>query len=93
MTKKNALKVDDAALAGITRAPLPGSTKVYALGKQHPDLRVPFREIGLSPTKHANGRVEQNPPIVVYDTSGPFTDPAVAIDLRKGLAPAHCWCA
>jgi phosphomethylpyrimidine synthase len=87
LKKKNALKVDDAALAGITRAPLPGSTKVYAMGRTHPQLRVPFREIGLSPTNHANGRIEKNPPVVVYDTSGPFTDPTATIDLRQGLEP------
>ena len=87
MTKKNALRVDDAALAGITREPLPGSSKVYAMGRTHAQLRVPFREISLSPTHHANGRIENNPSIVVYDTSGPFTDPTAKIDLRQGLEP------
>ncbi len=87
MTKKNALRVDDAALAGITRAPLPGSTKIYARGQLNQTLRVPFRQIALSPTHHANGRTETNPPVVVYDTSGPFTDPTATIDLRRGLEP------
>ncbi|XNS36795.1 phosphomethylpyrimidine synthase ThiC [Halomonas cupida] len=49
-----------------------------------PDIRVPFREISLSPTK-TSGEDEQNPPLLVYDTSGPYTDPDISVDLRKGL--------
>jgi phosphomethylpyrimidine synthase len=48
-------------------------------------MRVPFREIALSPTRTADGRAELNPPLRVYDTSGPYTDPAAAIDLYAGL--------
>jgi hypothetical protein len=47
-------------------------------------LRVPHREIGLSAT-HLSGRTEENPPLPVYDTSGPYTDPDVRIDLSRGL--------
>ncbi|RXE47509.1 phosphomethylpyrimidine synthase ThiC [Chromohalobacter israelensis] len=63
--------------------PLPGSRKRYVQGSR-PDLRVPFREIALSPTT-TSGAAEENPPLLVYDTSGPYTDPECAIDLRKGL--------
>ena len=61
----------------------PGSRKVYATGSR-PDLRVPFREIPLSPT---GGRfqAEDNPPVRVYDPSGPYTDPSVETDIRAGL--------
>ncbi len=65
------------------RAPLPGSRKIYVTGSR-PDLRVPMREIAQSETRTAQGR-EPNPPIWVYDTSGPYTDPAVEIDIRRGL--------
>jgi phosphomethylpyrimidine synthase len=81
------LHVDDGALAQITREPLSGSQRIYVEGVLHPQLKVPMRQISLSPTHHANGSHTPNPPVVVYDTSGPYTDPACAIDLRKGLAP------
>ncbi len=76
---------------GITRKPFPGSRKIYVPGVIHPDVRVPMREIALSPTQ-AGGRTgggaeTANEPCVVYDCSGPFTDPDIAIDVRKGLAP------
>ena len=77
----------------ITRKPIsPNSKKVYVHGEIHPDIRVPFREIKLSPTKIHNpapGEAEEelNEPVRVYDTSGPYTDPDVAIDVRKGLTP------
>src|ERR1043165_4215515 len=53
--------------------PLPNSTKVFVAGKIHTDVRVPFREIGLNPTKSFNDRVEINDPVRVYDTSGPWS--------------------
>jgi phosphomethylpyrimidine synthase len=62
----------------------PASRKVYATGSQ-PDLRVPMREIELTPTSGGYGD-EVNPPIRVYDTSGPYTDPDVTTDIRQGLA-------
>ncbi|MCD1588256.1 phosphomethylpyrimidine synthase ThiC [Halomonas sp. IOP_14] len=64
-------------------APLPGSRKVYIEGSR-PDIRVPFREISLSPTK-TTGIDEENPPLLVYDTSGPYSDPDANNDLRRGL--------
>ena len=70
--------VDSAAVA-----PLPNSRKVYVAGSR-PDLRVPMREIAQADTPASMG-AEKNPPIVVYDTSGPYTDPTAAIDIRRGL--------
>lgn len=69
----------------ITREPYPNSKKIYVQGSQ-PDIRVAMREITQSPTD-VNGKMIPNPPITVYDTSGPFTDPDIDIDVRKGLHP------
>ena len=66
--------------------PLPNSKKTYLPGKQHPQLRVPQREIRLSPTV-VNGVETPNEPLRVYDTSGPYTDPDVEIDITEGLPP------
>ncbi|MDR2308740.1 MAG: phosphomethylpyrimidine synthase ThiC [Paucimonas sp.] len=63
--------------------PLPNSRKVYVQGSR-PDIRVPMREISLHDTPTDFGG-EQNAPVLVYDTSGPYTDPNVIIDVRKGL--------
>lgn len=70
--------VDEAAIA-----PLPNSRKIYVEGSR-PDIRVPMREISQSDTEASFGG-EKNPPIYVYDTSGPYTDPDVNIDIRSGL--------
>jgi phosphomethylpyrimidine synthase len=70
--------VDEAAVQ-----PLPRSRKVYVEGSR-PDIRVPMREISQSETPAAMG-AEVNPPLTVYDTSGPYSDPAVPIDIRSGL--------
>ena len=75
-------KVDEAAIA-----PLPNSRKIYVEGSR-PDIRVPMREISQADTpvsSFANTRAEPNPPIFVYDCSGPYTDPAAKIDIRSGL--------
>jgi len=65
--------------------PFPNSSKIYVQGSRA-DIRVPMREITQSPTHNLDGsEVESNPPIIVYDTSGPFTDPAVNVDLMKGM--------
>ncbi|MDP2399091.1 MAG: phosphomethylpyrimidine synthase ThiC, partial [Burkholderiales bacterium] len=71
-------RVDEGAVK-----PLPNSRKVYVEGSR-PDIRVPMREISQSDTPASMG-AEKNPPIYVYDTSGPYTDPAVKIDIRSGL--------
>jgi phosphomethylpyrimidine synthase len=79
--------VDEAAIR-----PLPKSRKIYVEGSR-PDIRVPMREISQSDTSDSFGG-EKNPPIYVYDTSGPYTDPDVAIDIRSGLAcPRTPWIA
>ncbi|OYD54072.1 phosphomethylpyrimidine synthase ThiC [Thauera propionica] len=71
-------QVDEAAIA-----PLPNSRKIYVEGSR-PDIRVPMREITQSDTPASFG-AEPNPPIFVYDCSGPYTDPATKIDIRSGL--------
>ncbi|MFP7723144.1 phosphomethylpyrimidine synthase ThiC [Lysobacter sp. A3-1-A15] len=65
--------------------PIPGSRKVHVEGSR-PDIRVPMREIDLARTPTIFGG-EDNAPLAVYDCSGPYTDPAVEIDLARGLAP------
>jgi phosphomethylpyrimidine synthase len=60
----------------LTREPFPASAKVHVPGQAHPQLRVPMRDVTLS-----NGEV-----VSLYDTSGPYTDPQAAIDVRRGLA-------
>src|SRR6266481_8245332 len=64
---------------------LPNSKKIFVAGKLHPDVRVPFREISLAPTKTMNGEIEVNEPVRVYDTSGPWGDPNVDVDVTRGL--------
>ncbi|MGA7159145.1 MAG: phosphomethylpyrimidine synthase ThiC [Acidobacteriaceae bacterium] len=61
----------------------PASHKRYIQGSR-PDLRVAYREIALSPTVHSRG-VDENPPLPVYDCSGPFSDPDCVVDLAEGL--------
>lgn len=55
-----------------------GSRKVYVQGELYPDLRVPFREVAVHPSAN-------EPPVTIYDSSGPYTDPTVTIDIKKGL--------
>ncbi len=74
-----------AQLSKAVTAAFPGSRKIYIQGSQF-DIRVPMREITQQDIQTSSGP-EKNPPITVYDTSGPYTDPAVSIDLLKGLAP------
>src|SRR5436853_3446990 len=69
---------------------LPNSRKVYLSGEIHPDIRAPFREISLAPTKTMSGEIEANEPVRVYDTSGPWGDNAspartVTLDPGQGL--------
>ncbi|HWV15860.1 MAG TPA: phosphomethylpyrimidine synthase ThiC [Cellvibrio sp.] len=71
-------KVDEASVQ-----PFTGSQKIYVAGSRA-DMRVPMREITLADTPTDFGG-EKNPPVRVYDTSGPYTDPNVTIDLRRGL--------
>ncbi len=63
----------------------PGSRKVYAPGLLFPDIRVPFREVAVHPSAN-------EPPVTIYDPSGPYTDPKVTIDINKGLdRPRDAW--
>src|ERR1044071_1636381 len=69
---------------------LPNSKKVYVCGTIHPEIRVPFREISLAPTKTISGEIEINEPVRVYDTSGPWGDnasPDRTLDPVQGLPP------
>ncbi|HEY8010753.1 MAG TPA: phosphomethylpyrimidine synthase ThiC [Rudaea sp.] len=85
----NALAADlvreTAALSENLTRPIPGSRKIYTSGARA-DLRVPMREVALANTPLVFG-AEKNTPFALYDTSGPYTDPAVHIDLAAGLAP------
>jgi phosphomethylpyrimidine synthase len=76
------------ALSAEVREPFAKSRKVYVTGSR-PDIRVPMREISQTATRlHGpDGGEVANPPVTVYDTAGPYTDPDVHIDLLKGLAP------
>lgn len=73
----------------ITRDPFSGSRKVYVSGVLHPEIQVAMREIALTDSKpmFAEGEFvkDNNAPVTVYDTSGPYTDPNVEIDIRKGI--------
>ncbi len=77
-TLNTQMVVDSAAIQ-----PLPNSRKIY-VGGSRPDIRVPMREISQADTPTQFGG-EANPPIYVYDTSGPYTDPQAQIDIRSGL--------
>ena len=64
---------------------MPNSQRVYVEGEIHPEVRVPFREISLAPTKDFDGQLEPNEPVRVYDSSGPWGDPQFTGDSSKGL--------
>ncbi|HAK36744.1 MAG TPA: phosphomethylpyrimidine synthase ThiC, partial [Nitrospina sp.] len=65
----------------------PNSKKVYVAGSIHPQIRVPFREITLTASPNGNGSPALPESVIVYDTSGPYTDPNKEIDIRKGMEP------
>ena len=85
MTDNNAMLSQTAEVDQASVQPFPKSRKVYIEGSR-PDIRVPMREITLDDTPTGFGG-ETNDPLYVYDTSGPYTDPDVQVDVRKGLAP------
>jgi phosphomethylpyrimidine synthase len=66
---------------------LPNSEKIYVGGELYKDVRVPFREISLAPTKTMSGEIEVNEPVRVYDTSGPWGDPDFQGEVTRGLPP------
>ena len=77
---------------GITDQPLPASHKVYVHSHEHPEVSVAMRAVVLSNAQngHGNGGANgshANAPVMIYDTSGPYTDPNVATDIRQGLRP------
>ena len=72
-------------LRAVTK-PFPNASKIHVEGSQ-PGLRVALREIAQAPTRDFQGQITENAPLRVYDTSGPYTDPAIRIDIRAGLAP------
>ncbi len=78
-------KKDKSPVQGsISKGPISGSKKVYVPGKIH-DIKVAMREISVSPTKLFSGGTMENPPVTVYDASGPYTDENAVIDIKKGL--------
>ena len=90
---KTRLTVDtDNLTSRITRAPFPGSAKIYIPGSR-PDILVPFREVTLTDTMVQEGagepRREANPPLRLYDSSGIYTDPTAPIDITRGLSPSR----
>ncbi|MEQ9244704.1 MAG: phosphomethylpyrimidine synthase ThiC, partial [Nitratireductor sp.] len=68
----------DAIAPKVTTGPLPASRKIYKSGKLHPGIRVPMREIAVHPSAG-------EPPVTVYDSSGPYSDPDALIEIEKGL--------
>jgi len=76
-------RINDASIQ-----PFPNSRKIYITGSRA-DIMVPMREIRLTDTQVESGVAEHNPSVVVYDTSGPYTDPQATIDIRAGLAPVR----
>ena len=87
MSTKSFPKLSETAqVDALSTQPFPASNKIYIQGSRA-DVNVAMREITLSPTKLQNGKFEKNPPVRVYDTSGPYTDPNIQIDVRKGLKP------
>ena len=68
----------------ISCSPFTASKKIYVPGQLH-DIKVAMREISLSSTKLTGGKMEDNPSVIVYDTSGPYTDEQATIDIKKGL--------
>ena len=84
-TLSEALFSHEAAVDKQATKTFPNSRKIYVQGSRQ-DIQVPMREITQMPTL-GNKTEEENPPLTVYDTSGPYTDPRVEIDIRKGLSP------
>lgn len=83
MNAPTPFSAEQATVPAETITPLPRSQKIYVTGSR-PDIRVPMRRIEQNPTQGKKG-AEINPPVIVYDTSGPYTDPQANIDIRLGL--------
>src|SRR5262245_8083855 len=87
ITMSNSDNPNQSKTNGITTQPLPASQKAYVHGHEHPDISVPMRAITLSGDHAGNGHTDA--PIMVYDTSGPYTDPSVTTNIRAGLRPVR----
>ena len=86
MSKDTFQKLSETAqVDALSTQPFPASKKIYVEGSR-PDIQVAMRHIELSPTQLKNDQIEENEPVRVYDTSGPYTDPNIEIDVRKGLS-------
>ena len=85
MSAKNESSENGGTISVSSSDELPNSKKVYLNGKLHGDLRVPFREIALAPTKTMDGKIEVNEPVRVYDTSGRWGDADFHGDVEQGL--------
>ena len=72
------MNVQNPIRPGVATGAIPGSRKVHQVGSLWPDIRVPFREVAVHPSA-------KEPPVTLYDPSGPYTDPAVEIDINRGL--------
>jgi phosphomethylpyrimidine synthase len=72
------MNVQNPIRPGVATGAIPGSRKVYQVGSLWPDIRVPFREVAVHPSA-------KEPPVTLYDPSGPYTDPAIEIDINRGL--------
>lgn len=83
------VEITPSSASQITRDPFPASKKVYLNGNIHPEIRVAMREIEQTESKpmftDGEFKKDENPAITVYDTSGPYTDPNIEIDVRKGI--------
>ena len=79
------MNVQSKSIAAVATGEIPGSRKVYEPGTLFPCLRVPFREVAVHPSAG-------EPPVTLYDPSGPYTDPSAAIDIDQGLPrPRDAW--
>ncbi len=85
ISPRDSIQEDKASAINFDYKPLPGSHKIYKHGQVHTDIRVPFREITLSNTVDTEGNETPNQPVELYDTSGPYTDPNVSININQGL--------
>jgi phosphomethylpyrimidine synthase len=87
--KKKSKKTNGNGSRSVTTTSFPASRKIYVKGSQA-GVRVPMREIRQTPTRVTkDGSVEENAPVLIYDTSGPYTDPDVKIDIQNGLEPVR----
>ena len=79
------MNVQSKSITAVATGEIPGSRKVYEPGVLFPELRVPFREVAVHPSAN-------EPPVTIYDPSGPYTDPNATLDINAGLMrPRDAW--